>query len=119
MRTKRLLIPLLLAATVAWAAAERARADVPTPVVKITAHRFQFSPSQITLKKGQPVILRLTSSDVTHGFLSRAFKIDTDIPAGKTIALTVTPQTAGKFKVICDHYCGVGHGGMRLSVTVE
>ena len=94
-----------------------ARADNPK-VIEITAKKFEFSPSEITLKKGEPVILRLSSSDRVHGFMSKPLKIDTDIPADKTADVPVTPDTAGNFTVICDHYCGTGHGNMKMKVTV-
>ena len=94
-----------------------ARADNPK-VIEITAKKFEFSPSEITLKKGEPVILRLTSSDRVHGFMSKPLKIDTDIPADKTADVPVTPDSAGNFTVICDHYCGTGHGNMKMKVTV-
>jgi cytochrome c oxidase subunit 2 len=61
----------------------------------------------------------LTSTDRIHGFLIRALKIDTDIVPGKAKDMTVTPQVAGTFKAICDHYCGVGHGNMKMTVVVE
>ena len=80
--------------------------------------QFEFTPSQITLKKGEPVILRLTSSDRVHGFMSKPLKLDTDIAAGKTTDVAVTPDTAGDFTVICDHYCGTGHGNMKMKVSV-
>ena len=95
-----------------------ARADVNSKVIEITAKKFKFSPSEITIKKGEPVILRLTSSDRVHGFMSKPLKIDTDIAAGKTTDVAVTPDTAGDFTVICDHYCGTGHGNMKMKVTV-
>ena len=38
------------------------RASDNPKVIEITAKKFEFSPSEITLKKGEPVILRLTSS---------------------------------------------------------
>jgi cytochrome c oxidase subunit 2 len=95
-----------------------ARSQEPQ-VIKITASKFHFSPDHITLKKGQPVTLELTSTDATHGFLIRALKIDTDVKPGRTTNMTVTPQTAGTFKAICDHYCGLGHGMMKIAVTVE
>lgn len=89
------------------------------PVIKITAGKFHFTPNRITLVRGQPVTLELTSTDVTHGFMIRALKIDTDVKPGKLIDITVTPATAGTFKAICDHYCGFGHGDMRMTVVVE
>ena len=94
-----------------------ARADNPK-VIEITAKKFEFSPSEITLKKGEPVILRLTSSDRVHGFMSKPLKIDTDIPSDTTKDVAVTPDAAGNYTVICDHYCGTGHGNMKMKVTV-
>jgi cytochrome c oxidase subunit II len=95
-----------------------AGAAVNPKVIEISAKRFQFTPSEITLKKGEPVILRLTSTDRVHGFMSRLFKIDTDIPPDKTTDVSLTPTTAGDFAIICDHYCGTGHGNMKMKVTV-
>ena len=94
------------------------RASDNPKVIEITAKKFEFSPSEITLKKGEPVILRLSSSDRVHGFMSKPLKIDTDIPADKTADVPVTPDTAGNYTVICDHYCGTGHGNMKMKVTV-
>jgi cytochrome c oxidase subunit 2 len=88
-------------------------------IVKVTANKFHFTPDRITLVKGQPVTLQLTSTDVTHGFMQRALGIDAQIKPGKTMDVTVTPATAGTFKVICDHYCGLGHGGMKMTVVVK
>jgi cytochrome c oxidase subunit 2 len=99
-------------------AQEPANASVEPKVIEISAKKFAFTPSTITLKKGEPVILRLTSADRVHGFMSRPLKIDTDIAAGKTTDVPVTPATAGNFTVICDHYCGTGHGNMKMKVAV-
>lgn len=89
------------------------------PVVEITAKRFAFSPDKITLKKGRTVKLRLHSEDVTHGFFLRPLKLDEEIPAGQTIDVVVTPQQAGSFTTICDHFCGANHGNMNMTITVE
>jgi cytochrome c oxidase subunit 2 len=99
-------------------AQEAANAAVEPKVIAISAKKFAFIPSAITLKKGEPVILRLTSADRVHGFMSKPLKIDTDIAAGKTTDVTVTPSSAGNFTVICDHYCGTGHGNMKMKVAV-
>jgi len=97
----------------------RTQAAESTQVVKIAASKFHFTPDHITLVKGQPVTLQLTSNDATHGFMIRALKIDTDIKPGNVTEMTVTPATAGTFKAICDHYCGLGHAGMKMTVVVE
>ena len=95
-----------------------AGAAVNPKVIEISAKKFQFTPSEITLKKGEPVILRMTSTDRVHGFMAKPFKIDTDIPPDKTTDVAITPDTAGNFTIICDHYCGTGHGNMKMKVTV-
>ncbi len=111
-------LPLVLIAFLTASSARRAHAD-DVPVVEITAKRFAFSPDKITLKKGQTVKLRLHSEDVTHGFFLRPLKLDEEIPAGQTAEITVTPQTAGTFTTICDHFCGANHGNMNMTIVVE
>ena len=87
--------------------------------IAITAHRFAFEPNQITLKKGEPVVLQLTTGDVTHGFYLKPLKIDELIEPGKTTTVNLTPQSAGTFTTICDHFCGSNHGNMKMTIVVE
>jgi cytochrome c oxidase subunit II len=117
--TKKLAVFGLLMELASYTCLTRAHAGESGQVVKITASKFHFTPDHITLAKGQPVTLQLTSTDRTHGFMIRALKIDTDIKPGKVIEITVTPMAAGTFTAICDHYCGIGHGGMKMKVIVE
>jgi cytochrome c oxidase subunit II len=116
--TNRLLALGLITGLAMYTVPIRARAE-SAQVIKITASKFHFTPDHITLVKGQPVTLQLTSSDRVHGFMIRTLKIDTDIKSGKVTEITVTPATAGKFTAICDHYCGLGHGNMKMTVVVE
>jgi heme/copper-type cytochrome/quinol oxidase subunit 2 len=51
------------------------------------------------------VNIRLHSEDVTHGFYMRPLKLDDETP-GQSIEVTVTPQVAGSFTTICDHFRG-------------
>jgi cytochrome c oxidase subunit II len=108
---------LLLSAALA-ASAHPARGQEPH-TIPITAKRFEFEPKEIRLKKGEPATLAVTSQDVTHGFFSRPLGFDEDIPPGKTIEISVSPKETGTYTIICDHYCGSGHGGMKLTVVVE
>lgn len=48
-----------------------------------------------------------------------ALKLDADIVPGRTTEVTITPAEAGTFTAICNHFCGAGHGGMKLKVVVE
>ncbi len=109
----------LLFGMVAMAASFHAKAKEAPRVVAISAKRFEFSPNQITLKKGEPVTLRLTTEDVKHGFFSKALQLDADLVPGNTTEVTITPQTAGTFITICDNFCGSGHGNMKMTIVVE
>ncbi len=113
----RLTRALPLLALLAAGLPAAARAD--PQVIEIEAKRFQFTPSEITLKKDEPVILRLHSADVTHGLYMKKLGIDATIEPGKTLDVPVTPHEAGKFVAICDHFCGSGHGNMHMVVQVQ
>jgi cytochrome c oxidase subunit 2 len=95
------------------------RAEEEPKVIAITARRFEFSPREITLKRGETVKLQLTSEDVTHGFFAKPLGIDELIVPGKTTDLVVTPRETGRYTTICDHFCGAGHGGMKMTFVVE
>ncbi len=107
-----------LAALLAPLHAVAPRAAEPR-VVDIVAKRFQFTPNVVTLKKDEPVVLRLRSEDVVHGFFQRPLGINTTIQPGKTTDVPLTPHEAGKFAVICHHFCGAGHGNMKMTLVVE
>ena len=119
MLTKKLIVFGLVMGLAAYTTVIPAYAGEGAQVVKITASKFHFTPDHITLVKGQPVMLQLTSTDKMHGFMIRALKIDTDIKPGTVTQIMVTPQTVGMFKAICDHYCGLGHSGMKMTVVVQ
>jgi cytochrome c oxidase subunit 2 len=95
-----------------------ARAEEPK-VIPITAKRFEFSPREITLKVGETVKLQLTTEDVTHGFFAKPLGIDEEIVPGRTTEIVVTPRAPGRYTTICDHFCGAGHGGMKMTIVVE
>jgi cytochrome c oxidase subunit II len=107
------------ALTVAALVAVHGAGAAPPAVVAISAHRFDFSPAEVPLERGQPVVLRLTSLDVTHGFYSKQLGLDEIIEHGKTLDVPLTPGEAGRFTVICDHFCGAGHGNMKLVIVVK
>ena len=102
------------------AATQFGAAQEPAPrVVEITAKRFEFNPKQITLKRGEPVTIRLVSTDRAHGLFVKPLGVDLDADDGKPAQITITPDAAGTFPAICDHYCGSGHGNMKMTVIVE
>jgi cytochrome c oxidase subunit 2 len=119
MKKSSIIAAAALAACALFFSGSRARAQEPPKVIAVTAKRFEFLPHELKLKKGETVTLHITSEDVEHGFFNRKMKIDTDIAAGQSADVTITPDQEGKFVIICDHFCGTGHGGMHLAVEVE
>lgn len=87
-------------------------------VIKITAKMFEYSPNQITVKKGVPVVLEFTSLDRLHGFNCPNLGIRTDIVPGKVNRLWFIPDKVGTFPFHCDNFCGSGHEGMTGTITV-
>jgi cytochrome c oxidase subunit 2 len=109
----------LIVGLVTFAAPSRSSAAENPQVVRITASKFHFTPDRITLAKGKPVVLQLSSTDRTHGFMVKPLGIDTDIDPGKTTLITIRPVKAGTYTTICDHYCGLGHNSMKMTIVVR
>ena len=99
------------------ATAPRGRAG-EARVVRIVAKKFSYTPSEIRLKKGEPVVLELVSEDRIHGFNLPAFKIRKDILPKEVTRVTLTPDKAGTFSFRCDVFCGDGHEDMTGTVVV-
>ena len=51
-----------------------------TQVVEISAERFSFNPSEIRVKAGTQLEIRLTSEDTMHGFKILGTDIDLELP---------------------------------------
>ena len=87
-------------------------------VVRITAHKFAFDPPQVTLKRGETVVLELVSVDRQHGFKVPALGIREDAMPGEVRRVTLTPDKAGNFAFLCDVFCGDGHDEMEGQIVV-
>lgn len=85
----------------------------------ITASRFEFEPSAITVNKGDKVRLKITSIDVKHGFGLAAFNINRDLNPGKTEIIEFTADKAGEFEFSCSVFCGSGHSEMEGKLIVK
>jgi cytochrome c oxidase subunit 2 len=116
----KLTLPIFMAALIATIACARlmSHAQATPQRVEVVAKRFEFTPSEITLKKGEPVILVLTSKDVQHGLKLDAFNQVVIAKKGESSQVEFTPSEAGTFVAQCASFCGAGHGSMKLTVHV-
>ena len=90
-------------------------------VIRITAERFAFSPSEIELREGEEVEFRVRSDDTSHGF--RIVGLDTNIAIPKrgkgeaTVVLKIAKP--GTYRFECNRVCGAGHNFMSGEIVVR
>ena len=87
-------------------------------VIRIVAKKFEYTPGEITLQKGVPVVFELTTEDVTMGFYAPAFNVDVEIVPGKAVQVRLVPEKTGSFDFSCNVFCGDGHEDMGGKIHV-
>ena len=114
-----LLLPLLALTTTSSGAA-RAQSQGPR-VIEISAERFEFWPSEITVAEGEEVELRLRSDDTIHGFRIIGTGTNLAIPKrGKGFATNrFIGAVPGRYTFECNRMCGAGHNFMRGVLIVR
>jgi cytochrome c oxidase subunit II len=115
---KRRVFTALLIGSAAGGAARLLAAETPNEIT-IAASKFEYTPSTVKVKVGQPVTLVLSSFDRIHGFKMPEFGIRTDVLPFEETRVTITPQKVGTFVFFCDVFCGDGHEDMSGTLVVE
>ena len=119
MKTKFTLLGLfiMMVAMVGFSAS-LGRAQAAPKTIEVTAKRFAYEPADLTLQKGEPVVLVIKSVDVAHGLRFRDLNLDAKIDKGGSAELRFTPDKTGDFVGHCSVFCGSGHGAMTLTLHV-
>ena len=112
---------LLLAgfAASAVAIATRATAVGEARRIPVVARKFVFIPSEITVRKGESVVLEFTAPEVVMGFFAPALGLRALIVPGEVARVPFTAGKAGRFDFLCDVFCGDGHEGMNGHLVVQ
>ena len=105
--------------------AYQVREEAGMPVVKPPAgsdvymlgRLWQWYPI-LELEKNQSYRLHLSSLDWQHGFSLQPVNINLQILPGYEMVLTVEPDQAGEYSVVCNEYCGIGHHAMLGKIYV-
>jgi len=83
-------------------------------VIEISAERFTFTPSEIRVKAGTRLEIRLQSDDTAHGFHIVGTDVDVELPKrGRGVATATFQPLAGRYTFECSQVCGAGHEFMR------
>ena len=98
-------------------ASAKAPADAEQ-VIHLTAKKFEYTPNEITLKKGVPVTIEITSLDRDHGFKVPELGVRADVKPGETTRVRIVPDRVGRFEFRCDVFCGSGHEDMAGEFNV-
>lgn len=117
-RRKLLRLAVGIAALISGSIATYGVAQPAERVIRIEAKRFDYTPGELTLKKGEPVVLEFTSRDVLMGFNLPDFNVRADIVPDKVTRVRFVPDKAGTFVFLCDIFCGNGHEEMHGMLTV-
>jgi cytochrome c oxidase subunit 2 len=79
--------------------------------VYLIARLWQWWPI-LELEKDQSYRLHISSMDWQHGFSLQPVNINLQIHPGYEMVLTLTPDQAGEFGIVCNEFCGIGHHTM-------
>jgi len=90
-----------------------------TKTIQMTAEKYKFTPDTITVHQGDKVILKITATDVDHGFGLKAFDINRMLPKGKTVVIEFIASKKGEFTFKCTKFCGLGHFWMKGKLIVS
>jgi len=74
---------------------------------------------ELHLTVGQPYKFVLRSRDVLHNFTVPQFRVKMDLVPGMTPYAWLEPTRTGRFDIMCEELCGIGHFAMRGAVVVE
>jgi cytochrome c oxidase subunit II len=78
-----------------------------------------YTANEMHIPVNQPVVLRLTSSNVIHSFWVPELAGKKDVVPGHPNTLTIEADRPGTFLGQCAEYCGLSHANMRLRVIAE
>lgn len=114
-----ILIIALLAAVVSIPLAGKYLAPQGIEMHARMAEKGGWTPENLTAVVGQPLHLRLTSDDVTHGFaIGQSSQPAVDVKPGEFTDVTLSFDHPGKYTFHCTRWCGLNHWRMRGTIEV-
>jgi cytochrome c oxidase subunit II len=94
----------------------------PTGEVKVfvmTAKQFEYSPSVIKVNQGDRVQIKLTTTDVAHGFAIAEYNVNSKVEPNKETIIDFVASKKGTFSFYCNIPCGEGHRDMKGTLIVS
>jgi cytochrome c oxidase subunit 2 len=83
------------------------------------ASRVFITANEIHIPVGQPVQVRLISTDVIHSFWVPALGGKTEVIPGQTNVTWMEAGVPGRFRGTCSEFCGLQHAHMGFEVVAD
>jgi cytochrome c oxidase subunit 2 len=84
--------------------------------IVINAKNFEFDSKEYRVKQGEPVTITLKNTSGIHGIAIT--ELDVQLDSNKK-SVTITPDQAGEYEIVCSIMCGSGHAEMKSVLIVE
>ncbi|MFA9443919.1 cytochrome c oxidase subunit II [Egicoccus sp. AB-alg6-2] len=108
---------------------DRPGTDGDELVVEVVAEQFWWrinypqhgviTANEIHIPTGEPVHVRITSTDVIHSFWVPKLAGKIDATPGHTTELVLETDEAGRYRGRCTEFCGLAHAQMIVHVIAE
>lgn len=119
-RRKLLCGATALMGTVAALASRRSLAQSTQPrVIEVVAKRFEYVPNIIPVKRGEKVVLAITSLDFIHGMNIPSLGMRYDLVPGRVTRVEIQASMVGNIDFVCDNFCGDHHEEMHGRIVVS
>lgn len=92
----------------------------PGVEVYIAGQQYSWSISKLVLQKGVEYTIWISSLDVLHGLsiVGNGVVYNLMVMPGMAYQFKISFHNAGVYYIICNEYCGYGHGNMRAIIEV-
>ena len=91
----------------------------PAIHIAVTMRQFAIEPAVIHLKRGENVLLDVSTPDVQHGFQVAELGINEPVRPRNPAQIPVNTSKKGEFNVGCSIICGPGHDKMSAKIIIE
>lgn len=81
------------------------------------AYRYGWTP-ELVLQEDERYTIWISSADVLHGFSIVSQNLNLQIAPKHGFGATITPDAPGRYRIVCNEYCGLGHQTMTTFLTV-
>jgi len=117
-------------------AAAQSGAQDGSPVIEVSAKKYEFNPGSIHVKNGTHVRLKVTATDREHGIEFEIYakgsnkkgdpglvfsvqKPSFKLPKGEAQTIEFDARQPGSYELHCAVMCGLGHHGMKGEIVVD